>query len=421
LQDAASPITPPYDRLPQVTARYSAPWIAGWDAVLEADYSRFQSVRALTGQPNANRAFVNAQVSRTWGAPGYYVTPKLQMHATRYGFDEAISTGRKSASRFVPTASVDAGLLMERPFAWGDGANARKFTQTLEPRAFYVRTPFRDQSALPNFDSGASDFNYASVFTENVFGGNDRIADANQITVGLTSRLLESATGAEALRLQLAQRFRFADQRVSLPGGAPVQERASDILVGASVNWVREWGMDASVQYNPKDKRSERAVVGARYNPAPYKVISATYRLARQTSEQVDVSWQWPLGSTAPNGNGERGPFAQAMASTLGEGRWYGVGRLNYSVPDKRVVDAVLGFEYDAGCWIARAVVERLQRGVTGTVVGPSATKRVLFQIEFVGFSRLGNNPLSVLQQNIPRYQVLRENTQTPSRFANYE
>ncbi|MDB5938621.1 MAG: Organic solvent tolerance protein, partial [Polaromonas sp.] len=219
LQDPASPIIPPYDRLPQLTAaytRFDAPLLgmgSGFDWSAEADFTRFSADERLTRQPNGNRAFSRLQVSRPWVAPWGYVTPKVQLHATSYQFESPLANGATSASRVVPTFSLDSGLTFERDASYF----GRSFTQTLEPRAFYVRTPYRDQSYLPNYDSGANSFNFATVFTENAFVGNDRISDANLLTLGLTSRLLDPATGAEAVRLGVAQRLRFDDQRVSLP------------------------------------------------------------------------------------------------------------------------------------------------------------------------------------------------------------
>ena len=99
----------------------------------------------------------------------------------------------------------------------------------------------------------------------------------------------------------------------------------------------------------------------------------------------------------------------------LGEGYWYSVGRLNFSLADRKLVDAVIGLEYDAGCWLARFVVEQLQTSLA------SANQRIMFQLEFVGFARVGANPLKSLKDNIPRYQYLREQTSTPSRFSNYD
>jgi LPS-assembly protein len=407
LQVASAPIIPPYDRLPQVTGRYTRSNVAGLDISTELDFTQFRSQQALTLQPNAQRSYALAQVSRPWTAPGYFFTPKLQLHTTSYKFDSALANGDTRAQRVVPTASLDTGLIFERDTQYF----GRKFSQTLEPRAFYTYTPFRDQSNLPNYDSGANDFNFATIYTENSFVGNDRFADNNLLTVGATSRLLDPNTGAEAARFAFAQRIRFSDQNVTLPGGTADTSRLSDMLFGTTINWSPAWSTDAIVQYNPKTRRSERSTLSARYTPSDYRVLSAAYRFTKDVSEQVDFGWQWPLNDLWGDKGKNLGPGAGQ-----GEGRWYSVGRLNYSLQDRKIVDTVLGFEYDAGCWLGRVVFERLQTTTS------TANKRLLFQLEFVGFARVGSNPLKALKDNVPRYQYLREKiTTNPSRFSNYD
>lgn len=411
LQDPLSPIVPPYDRLPQLTAAYTrvnAPvaGVSGFDWSVAGDFTRFSSDRLLNKQPNSERAVSVAQLSRPFVTPGGYITPKLQLHATTYKFDTPIVGGATSASRAVPTFSLDSGLQFERQAA----VFGRNFTQTLEPRAFYVRTPFRDQSLLPNYDSGANDFNFATVFTENAFVGNDRISDANLLTLGLTSRLLNPDTGAEAVRVGVAQRLRFSDQKVTLPGGLPVTDRISDVLFGTSINWVPEWSFDSTVQYNPKIGKSERSTFGARYSPSNYRVVSAAIRRQRNVSSSLDVGWQWPINDLW----GDKGKDLGA-GNGQGGGRYYGVGRLNYSFQDKKLVDAIVGLEYDGCCWIGRVVLQRSQSGTT------TSNTRILFQLELVGFSRLGVNPLDTLKANIPRYQFLRDQITAPSRFTTYD
>lgn len=406
LQDVAAPIIPPYDRLPQLATRYARSDANGIDYSVAADYTRFQSNSVLTAQPNAQRAHSLFQVSRPWIAAAGFITPKLQLHATNYQFDAPLTNGARAASRVLPTLSLDSGLVFERDTSYfGKG-----FRQTLEPRAFYVNTPYRDQRLLPNYDSGANDFNFATIYSENAFVGNDRISDSHLLTLGLTTRLLNPATGAEAARFGMAQRLRFKDQQVTLPGGTPALDRLSDVLLGASVNWESSWAFDSTVQFNPKTEQSVRATVGARYNPGNYRTVTAAYRYQRDASEQLDVGWQWPVNDLW----GERGQNLGAGRGQ-GEGRWYSVGRLNYSLNERKLVDAVLGLEYDAGCWLGRAVLERLQTSTS------SATQRVMLQLEFVGFTRLGVNPLRTLKNNVPNYQYLREQVSSPSRFSNYD
>lgn len=407
LQDQGAPITPPYDRVPQLITRYARSNVAGFDYSLEADYTRFQSDSLISLQPNARRLFSALQLSRPWLAPAGFITPKLQLHAASYLFDAPLKNGATSATRLVPTFSLDSGLVFERDVSYF-GSN---FRQTLEPRAFYVNTPYRDQSLLPNYDSGLKDFNFATIYTENAFVGNDRISDSNLLTLGVSTRLLNPDSGAEAARFSVAQRLRFKDQNVNLqPSDPPVVDRLSDVLLGATVNWDPSWGFSSTVQFNPKSEQSTLATVGARYNPGHYRVVTGTYRYQRDVSEQIDLGWQWPLNDLW----GDRG---QNLGSGRGqgEGRWYSVGRLNYSLDEARLVNAVIGIEYDAGCWLGRAVFEKLQTSTS------TASQRVMFQLEFVGFARLGASPLKTLKDNIPSYQYLREQQSSPSRFSNYE
>ncbi len=412
LQDVASPIVPPYDRLPQLSAAYTrvdAPLAglgSGFDWSVTGDYTRFSADESLTKQTNGNRLFTQLQLSRPWLSPGWFITPKVQLHATRYQFDVPLANGATTATRVVPTFSLDSGLQFERAASYF----GRSFTQTLEPRAFYVRTPYRDQSNLPNYDSGANSFNFATVFTENAFVGNDRISDANLLTLGVTSRLLDPVTGAEAVRFGVAQRLRFSDQNVTLPGALPVTDRVSDLLAGASINWVPQWSFDGALQYNPKLGQSELASVGVRYNPGNYRTVSAALRRQRGISEQVDVGWQWPINDLWGDKGRELG-----AGQGQGGGRYYSVGRLNYSTLDKKLVDAVVGVEYDGCCWIGRVVLQRSQSSTS------TASTKLLFQLELVGFSRIGASPLQTLKTNVPRYQYLRDTTSLPSRFTTYD
>jgi LPS-assembly protein len=409
LQDVTAPIVPPYDRVPQITARYALTNVHGIDWSIDGDFTQFEADKSRTLQPNTQRAVALLQVSRPWLAPAGFVTPKLQLHATGYQFDSLLTNGSQTADSVVPTFSLDSGLVFERDTK----LFGRNLVQTLEPRAFYVYTPYRNQSAQPNYDTATNDFNFATIFTENAFVGHDKISDNNLLTLGLTTRFLDADTGGQLARFGIAQRLRFADQRVTLnPTDAPAQAGFSDVMLGASVNVQDNWALDSTVQYNGKTDQSVRSTVGARYNPGNYRVINAAYRFQRDVSEQLDVSWQWPLNNLW----GDKG-WELGAGRGQGEGRYYSVGRLNYSLNERRLVDTVLGVEYDAGCWLARVVLERVQTSTS------TATTHLMFQLEFVGFSRigLGGSPLQTLTQNISRYQNLRDSGGTNSRFSNYD
>jgi LPS-assembly protein len=417
LQDTTSTIGRPYDRLPQLTAKYTKLDLAGWDLGMDGDLTQFQAATMLLGaptmlnasgasvtQPNAQRNVWIGHVSRPLIGAAGYISPKLQWHATSYQFDTALPTnGASSATRAVPTFSLDSVLVLERKANF----SGMSFTQTLEPRLFYVNTPYVYQGALPNYDSGANDFNFASIFSENAYAGHDRIADNNLLTAGVTTRLLNQITGAEMAKFALAQRLRFSDQLVTLPSGTVAKEGVSDILLGAGVNLDQRWLLDSTVQYNPKEQKSVRSTVGARYHPGNYRVLNLAYRLQRDVSELADVGWQWPIATL--------GRGAEAG------GRWYSVGRLNYSLLESRAIDTLMGFEYDAGCWVGRVVLERISTGLISSSAERQYNARLMLQLEFVGLSRVGIDPLSRLKQTIPRYQMLNEQNQPISRYTRYD
>ena len=294
----------------------------------------------------------------------------------------------------------------------------RDVRQTLEPRLLYVATPFRDQSRVPNFDAAAKDFNFESIYTDNAFSGIDRVSDAHQLTAGVTTRFIDPASGTETLRLGIVQRYLFRDQRIT-PDGVPFTQRFSDLLLLGSTNLVPRWYLDASVQYNPDIDRTIRSVLGARYSPGPFRTVSTRYRLARGLTEQLELAWQWPIAGTVrdPQERPRASPFVRALNGVGRDcgGAWYSVGRINYTTRDKRITDLVAGLEYDAGCWIGRVVAERLSTGRS------EATTRLLLQLELVGLSRLGSNPLTVLKDNIPGYRLLREDRAEPAAAPIYD
>jgi LPS-assembly protein len=421
LQDATSAITPPYDRAPQITMRYGQ-WHADgldWSVVadttrFEADYARIPAIIGVTPPTlrNGERSFVQAQLSRPWVRPWGFVTPKVELHATRYQLDAPLENGAQSVNRVLPTISLDSGLVFERDTTWF----GRNVLQTLEPRAFYARTPYRDQSMLPVYDSGVTDFNLSTIYSTNPYVGQDRLVDNNAVTLGVTSRFFDATTGAEMLKVGMAQRIRFSDQQVVLPGQSASASGLSDWLLGAGVRWDDRWAFDSTVQFDGQTNQVSRTTLQSRYNPSPYRVLNAAYRLNKGVSEQVDVGWQWPVsdlwGSTDRQAETA---WTRTPGQGLGPDRWYSVGRVNFSVTEKRVVDSILGFEYDAGCWLGRVVFERLQSTVS------TSNSRLLFQIEFNGLARVGASPLQSLQNNIPRYQFLRDRTDQPSRFQHYE
>jgi LPS-assembly protein len=400
-------ITPPYQRSPQVgvSGQGPAPW--GLELSFETELNRFTlpEVEGSSERPTGARWHAIGAVARPWREPGWWVVPRLSFNAAAYDLDQPLAEdGRRHLSRTIPSASVDAGMAFERETT----AFGRRIRQILEPRLLYVHTPLREQSRYLRFDSDAKDFNFSSIFSDNAFSGVDQVSDADQLTLGATTRFVDTATGAEALRLGVVQRLLFRAQQIT-PDRVPFTRRVSDLLLLGSTSVIPKWTLDASVRYNADTSRTERSILAARYTPGDFRTVSATYRFTRQSSEQVELGWQWPLGRI---GNAVAGAAASGSACN---GRLYSVGRVNYSVVDSRITDSLVGLEYDAGCWVGRVVAERLSTGRS------EATTRLLVQLELVGLSRLGSSPLRVLKDNIPGYRLLRDERNEPSGLTSYD
>jgi LPS-assembly protein len=239
-----------------------------------------------------------------------------------------------------------------------------------------------------------ADFNYAQIFSENIFNGSDRIADANQLTLAATTRILSPTSGREVLKATIGQRYYFENQQVTLNDNVtPTRNaRTSDFLAALSGHISQHWTLDSALQYNPQRNFFDRLGVAARFQPETAKVLNLGYRFTRGSLNQVDVSAQWPLG-----------------------GGWYGVGRYNYSLREDRLVESLGGFEYNAGCWIGRVVLQRFA-AATGNF-----TSAVFVQLELNGFSRIGSNPLETLKRNIPGYGRLNQTRPDAQPFNFYD
>jgi LPS-assembly protein len=370
--DPANPVPIPYARRPQLVLSALRQDVAGLDLNVAGEYVDFTHPTQVIG----TRSTLYPSVAKPLLTSGSFLTPKFGVSVTHYELsNQPDPTVPSGLDRVVPITSVDSGLVFERDVQWrGQG-----FTQTLEPRAYYVYIPFRDQNQIPLFDTAVADLNYSTIYSENQFAGGDRINDANQITLGVSTRMLVSASGQEAFRATIAQRFYFEDQRVTLnPTDTPRTFPRSDWLAAFSGRLSQSWTVDLGEQYSQEFNRTERVTVATRYQPAPLKTLNLSYRYLRDQIDQVDVSTQWPIA-----------------------GGWYGVARLNYELSDRRIVEALGGIEYNADCWIWRIAATRY------ALTAGSSTTALFLQLELNGFSRLGTDPLEALKRNVPGYQRL--------------
>ena len=386
LQDPSlPPVTPPYNRIPQVLATLQEVEWKGLAFGGSAEYADFRNPTLPAGQ----RAYLYPTIAWTRQGAAWSVTARTGVHLRHYRLDDPPAAQNANLDFAIPVTSVDAGLVFERNWS----ALGQDFVQTLEPRAYYVYVPYRNQAAAPIFDTAIDDYNFAQLFSDNRYLGSDRIGDANQLTLALSSRLLDPGTGAERLRVALGQRFYFQDQRVTL-NEAPRSASTSDVLFGVEGRLSDAWSLAALMQYNLDVPRTERYNLGIRYTPAPGKTLNASYRYSRVPTDQVgalpqlrqfDVSGQWPLNEN-----------------------WTLLGRWNYSLEDGKTLEGVAGVEYNAGCWVLRIVGQRL------TTTAQTTSTSVFLQIELNGLARFGTSPLELLRRSVPGYQKTNDPAVSP-------
>lgn len=366
--DPLVPVTAPYNRKPQLTLTANNPNILRGDFGLISNFVDFTHPTQVTGKRYMAYPSLSLPLQNSYA----YFTPKIGVNLTHYQLDKNTTT-LPDTTRTLPIFSAETGLVLERDTS----AFGQRLTQTLEPKVYYVYIPYRDQSQIPNFESGLQNVNFATIFSENQFSGYDRINDSNQVTMGLTSRFLNADNGAERLRVAVAQRYNFRTPQVTLPGVAPPPDHSSsaDLLAAVSGTIAPHWTLDTGWRYNTDNAQTQQMNIGTRYQPRPGKVLNLSYRYTIGTLKQTDISVQWPLSS-----------------------RWTAIGRWNFSIFDRRTLEALGGFEYNACCWTFRAVAHRFATATQET------STAFFLQLELNGVSRIGSNPLDVLRRSIGGY-----------------
>jgi len=427
LQDRTSNyLVPQYDKLPELyiqAARYD--W-GGFDVVSEnyatrfmmpfysGTLSEFDYFRDHRIAPNGTRLSSYTTVAYPIVKAGWYVTPKIGMHLSQYDVDWFQDDlpqyrGRSSThSRALPLFSVDAGMTFEREASlFGNAA-----IQTLEPRLYYLYVPYRNQDQIPVFDTAYADFSFSQAFSENIFsGGWDRIADANQLTVGLTSRWLDADSGFERLSLSIAQRLHFSDQRVTLwPGEEPRTRSKSDYLVGANAALTDKFSVRFDAQFNPDNRDRNRMTAGVRWEPKRLASVSAWYRYQRDPRQVYDPSLDID----------EEDDQGREVATVAGQWplsrHWYALGRYDYSLQESRNTQSILGLEYKGDCcWSARVVLQRY------AVAREEANTAVFVQLELAGLGGIGSDPMSVISERITGYQTINPPISEKTVFERYQ
>lgn len=357
----------PYKRLPQITLSTTPRGLENWDYGIDAEAVQFERDETVTGQRLNLRPFV----SSPQGGAAWFFTPTLELHHTQYALDDTEPEQGDSLDRTLPIVSLDGGLFFER--------NVGDLLQTLEPRLFYLHVPFEDQSDIPVFDSGAYTFSFAQLFRTNRFTGADRVGDADQLSVAVSSRVLDPGTGVERFVIEAGQIFYFRDREVTLPGVDVDTRDTSDAVVQASATLTQSLSISGSLQYNPETDQNDKGDLQLQFGDTANHLASLAYRYRRpEDQEQIDVSFKLQLTPS-----------------------WSVLGRWHRSLVDDQVLENLAGFEYGSCCWLFRTVArERLSDD------GLDTERSIYLQLALKGLTSIGRDAGSLLESGILGYRT---------------
>ena len=365
----------PYRRLPQIYAEAYLPITTpGLSSSLSTEVVNFdhEDNTATTG----SRITVSTDIRYSLNGDAWHLRPRLELHHTQYDTEDGSGNPVFIDSRTLPITSIDAGLYFER-------TTDSKLRQTLEPRIFYLNIPFKDQSAIPIFDTDLNDFSVNQLFRSNRFNGNDLIGDANQISLALTSRLYNPATGNELINASIGQILFLRDRLVTLPGDPVETTTSSDIIAEVSSS-IGRWKFEAGTQWDTTNKITEKDNFSIQYKTDKNNMFNLSYRKKLNTNsglsdvKHVNTSF-----------------ISQITKNISLFAQW------DYSLKDHSDISALGGIVYDSCCWQLSLATQRFLLNDKNQ----EFDNTIMLQLSLKGFGGVsGNNVRNTLRQSIPGY-----------------
>jgi len=384
----------PYNRTPRVFVEWNQDIRGGVEAGLWAEAvqfthddirlknTQFERTGGIQPRPGGSRLDLKPHISLPLGGAAWYVTPTLAWRHTLWHLDPGLASdlgSKRNRTRSLPITSLDAGLFFDRDTI----VRGQPHLRTLEPRLFYLRTPYHDQSNLPLFDTRTFPFSWGQLFRDSRFTGADRQNDAHQVTTALTTRLINQHTGQERLSASIGQITYLRDSRVTLTNTNPIIEKGKSAWVG-DVSWVPvpRWTLGSTYQWNPDLRKEEVANVYARYLLPVEGVVNFNYRYRRNPSDnktqlrQADLSFFYPINP-----------------------RWSMVGRYYHSLLDKQALEIIGGVQWSSCCVDVRTVMRRYVKNREGDM-----DNNVQIEFEFKGLAAAGQDTQRTLRRAIIGY-----------------
>jgi len=324
---------------------------------VQSEWTRFTH---STQAPIGDRFVIQPSVSLPLKNAAAYTTFATSLHYTHYDLDRVNAEEKQTPTRTVPIFSVDSGVFFERD----SNFNGTNYLHTLEPRLQYLYIPYREQSALPTFDSATVTSDFNQLFSENRYSGADRINDANQITYGLTSRYISLDSGAEVLTASLGQTYHFENSRVTLAGEQVQKESWSDLQLDITFQPTRGLKINGNLIRNQQSREIDQRNIRLQYKTDKNHIFNINYRFQRDTLETREISAVWKIHP-----------------------QWVLLARKHEDLRQQRELESVYGIQYEDCCWGIRLVKRRYY---TDGYPSDPYQEALFLELELKGLSSFG-------------------------------
>lgn len=392
-QSIAEDLTDNYRRLPQISAVWRGDAKIGpLEPLLKLQAANFDTdVEKVKGQRVYQEVGVTLPLTRGYG----FLNSSLMHRSIQYRLKAPDNNQTRSESVSSWLGRIEGGLEFER----STDIFGLPFTQTLEPRFQYLYASYDDHAGIPDFDSAELTFSYRQLFRNTRFSGYDRLADANQLSVGLTSRLIDTATGKERVSASFGQVINFRDQRVRLKeSDAALTDEGSALAFALNVRTSERWSIHSNLLFDSYEEKLDAANIRVGFRPNKDAIINLGYTLreppasfaARPVTEQINTSAYMPINDN-----------------------WSAFGAVRYSLEIGSSVEDMIGVEYDGCCWRVRLIymsyLDAL-RDVDVFIPEPELTRDRAFQFQFVlkGLGGFGNRVDNLMQDMIRGFNAKR-------------
>ncbi|MGL5455840.1 MAG: LPS assembly protein LptD [Citrobacter telavivensis] len=398
-----------YSAQPQLDVNFYQNDLGPFDTRIYGQAVHF--VNTNDNMPEATRLHleptINLPLSNQWGSINteakllatHYQQTNLKWYNANYATDLD-----DSANRVMPQFKVDGKMVFERDM----NMLAPGYTQTLEPRAQYLYVPYRDQSGIYNYDSSLLQSDYTGLFRDRSYGGLDRIASANQVTTGVTSRVYDDAA-VERFNVSVGQIYYFTESRTGDDNIQWENDDQTGSLVWAGDTYWRisdRWGLRGGIQYDTRLDSVATSSSSLEYRRDEDRLVQLNYRYASPEYIQAtlprnseDNRWK---AEQYKNGISQIGTVASWPIAD----RWSIVGAYYFDTNVNKPADQMLGVQYNSCCYAIRVGYERKLNGWDSDKEHAVYDNVIGFNIELRGLSsNYGLGTSEMLRSNILPYQ----------------